>query len=136
MKSCTLLGNITRDIEIKQTKNGKNYIRFGLAVNSGYGDNKRTDFFDVVAWNKTAENIAKFFQKGSKILLETTPMQDRYEDKNGNKSSRVEFWVSNFYFVESKNANNGSTGDLPPMPSTDDGFMNIPDGIDEELPFN
>lgn len=150
MNRCYFTGRTTRDIEIRYTQ-GENSTavgRFSLAVETGYKDKKRTDFFNMTAWGKTAETMEKYVPKGTKIIVECEARQNNYTDRNGNKVNTVDFSVLNFEFAESKNAsqqNNGygnnqmsaSPNNSPEyMNDSGDGFMNIPDGIDEQLPFN
>lgn len=93
----------------------------------------------MTAFGKTAETLEKYATKGTKLFLECQANQNKYTDKNGNSVTAVDFTVLNFEFAESKNANQGEAITQPkpqPTPSNfGDGFMNIPDGIDEELPF-
>lgn len=137
MNKCYFTGRTTKDIEIRYTQ-GESQIavgRFSLAVETGYKDKKRTDFFNMTAWGKTAETMEKYIPKGTKIIVECEARQNNYTDRNGNKVNTVDFTVLNFEFAESKNA---SQRERPqPMPQTDsDGFMAIPTDIDNELPFN
>lgn len=139
MNKCFFVGRTTRDIELRYTQSNNTAIaKFSIATDSGYGDNKKTNFFNMTAWGKTAETLEKYAPKGTKLILECQAVQNQYTDKNGNKVNTVDFTVLNFEFAESKNANQQNKQSRPePMPQTDsDGFMNIPDGIDEELPFN
>ena len=138
MNKCFFVGRTTRDIELRYTQaNNTAVAKFSIATDSGYGENKKTNFFNMTAWGKTAETLEKYAPKGTKLILECQAVQNQYTDKNGNKVNTVDFTVLNFEFAESKNASQQSTQSRPePMPSSGDGFMNIPDGIDEELPFN
>ena len=133
MNKSYFLARTCKDIELRYTQNNKAVGRFSIAVDTGYGDNKKTSFFNCVAWEKTAETLEKYAPKGTKLLLECEAVQNQYEDKNGNKVNTVEFVVKNFEFCESKGQTQESA---PSAPVDKDGFMNIPDGIDEELPFN
>ena len=133
MNKCIFLARTTRDIEIRYTQSNKAVGRFSIAVDTGYGDNKKTGFFNCTAWDKTAETLEKYAPKGTKLLLECEAIQNQYEDKNRNKVSAVEFVVKNFEFCEGKKE---TQENAPAAPADQDGFMNIPDGIDSELPFN
>lgn len=130
---CFFTGRTTKDIEIRYTQNNKAVGRFSIAVDTGYGENKKTSFFNCTAWEKTAETLEKYAPKGTKLLLECEAAQVQYEDKNGNKVNTVEFVVKNFEFCESKGTQNNAT----PEKTDGDGWMNIPSNIDaDELPFN
>lgn len=131
---CFFTGRTTRDVEVRYTQQSNKAVgRFSLAVDTGYGENKKTNFFNCVAWEKTAETLKNHAPKGTKLFLECEAVQNQYEDKNGNKVNAVEFVVKNFEFCERKAE---SQDNAPSAPTDQDGFMNVPDGIDEELPFN
>lgn len=78
-----MMGRLTRDPEIKETSGGTKVAEFGLAVDSGWGENKRTTFVDITAWSKQAEFVAKYFHKGDGIHIEGRLDLDTWEDKNG-----------------------------------------------------
>lgn len=145
MNKCIFVGRTTRDIELRYTTGEKQtaVAKFSIATDSGYGDNKKTNFFNMTAWGKTAETLEKYAKKGTKLILECQAVQNQYTDKNGNNVNTVDFTVLNFEFAESRSAsqqNNNAQSNQPQtqqMSITDDGFMNIPDNIgDEGLPFN
>ena len=83
MNNVVLIGNISTDLELKQTMNGKSVCQFNLAVN-GYGE--KTDFIPVQVWNKQAENLVKFQQKGSKIGVSGRLSVDSYEQDGQKKT--------------------------------------------------
>lgn len=90
----------------------------------------------MTAWGKTAETLGKYAPKGTKLILECQAAQNQYADKNGNKINTVDFTVLNFEFAESKNVSQKNKQNRPePISDSSDGFMNIPDGIDSDLPF-
>ncbi len=137
MNKCYFIGRTTKDIELRYTQNNTALVKFSIATDSGYGDNKKTNFLNMTAWGKTAETLEKYAPKGTKLMLECQAVQNQYTDKNNNKVNTVDFTVLNFEFCESKNASQSNDGRTQRQPQTDsDGFMSIPDGIDEELPFN
>ena len=103
--------------------------RFSIAIDSGYGDKKKTNFFNCTIFGKQAEAFERYVPKGTKVLLECEANQNQYTDKNGNKVNSVDFIVKSFEFCESKSQNS------QPNPASSDGFINIPDGIESELPF-
>lgn len=138
MNKCIFTGRTTKDIEIRYIQNDSQTAigRFSLAVESGYKDKKRTDFFNMTAWGKTAETMEKYVPKGTKIILECEARQNNYTDRNGNKVNTVDFTALNFEFAESKNANQSEIPQAAQKNNVDsDGFMQIPDDMDE-LPFN
>ena len=132
MNKAIFCGRTTRSIELRYT-NGENQMavgHFSLAVESGYKDNKRTDFFNMVVFGKQAETMEKYVPKGAKILVECEAKQEQYTNKDGQKVNTVSFIVRNFEFCESKGSQQTQA-----KPQEDDGFMPVPDAIDEELPF-
>lgn len=82
MNKVILMGNLTRDVEIKEYANDTTVARAGIAVNRPF-KNKEVDFFNLVAFNKTAEFLSKYFAKGSKILVEGYLRVSNYEGKDG-----------------------------------------------------
>nr|WP_297873507.1 single-stranded DNA-binding protein [uncultured Blautia sp.] len=142
MNSCTFFGRLVRDVELRYSQSNVAVGRFTLAVNRAYqkGDVK-ADFLNMVAFGKTAENIEKFFRQGSRIVVHCHVQNENYTNKDGNKVYQTNFIVDSFSFVDTR-AEGGITQNQntqpapPPMPTDSDGFMNIPDGIDEELPFS
>lgn len=138
MNKCIFVGRTTRDIELRYTQaNNTALAKFSIATDSGYGENKKTNFFNMTAWGKTAETLEKYAPKGTKLVLECQAVQNQYTDKNGSKVNTVDFTVLSFEFAESKNASQQgeSRPQQQPQPSNGDGWMNIPEGIDSELPF-
>ena len=107
--------------------------KFSVALNRDFKKNgeNSADFINCVALGKTAEFIDKHFSKGKKIGMIAHVQTGNYKNKEGNTVYTTDFVVDKVEFVESKSAN-------AEVRRTDDndGFMNIPDGIDEELPFN
>ncbi len=139
MNICIFTGRTTKDIELRYTQDNTAVGTFSLAVDTGYGDRKKTSFFNCVAFKNSAESMEKYVKKGTKIIVQAEAQQNVYTDRNGNKRIDINFVVQSWEFAESKNdgaerSNNVVTP--PPAPVGSDGFMNIPYGIDEELPLN
>ena len=133
MNKCFFIGRTTSDITLKTTSNGTTYAKFSLAVDTGYGDNQKTSFLNMTAWNKMAETLSKYVPKGRKILVECEALQNQYKDKNGNNVNTVDFRVFDMEFCENKKDSNQKSN---PEKAADDGFMNIAEDNGEELPFN
>lgn len=108
------IGTLCKECELQESKGGKTFLNNSIAVNGING----TDFFNITAWGKNAEVIAKYFTKGMKIGLETHAQQQVYE-KNGFKQSTVNFIVDKLDFCEKK-------------AQQTDKFENVA----EDLPFN
>lgn len=134
MQKWLAMGRLTRDAEIRYSNDGKAVARFDFAVNrifkrEGEAD---TDFFSCVAFGKIAETIEKCnVCKGTKLLIEGEVRNNNYTNREGQKVYGTQILVNSFEFCESK-----GTGQQQASHSDYDGFMNIPDGIDEQLPFN
>ena len=96
-----LVGRTTKTIELKQNKNGTNYVQFTLAVNRPYKD-EQADFINCVAWNKTAETIAQYVSKGTMIGIEGRLQVRNYENEAGVRQYISEVLVNRFTFLESK----------------------------------
>lgn len=109
MNSVILLGNLTKDPEQFQTDKGKNGCRFGLAVN-GYGDH--TDFFNCCAFEKTAEFISKYFNKGSRICVRGSVQTGSYE-KDGVKHYTTTIFIQEVDFAQKKTDASNDSSQLP-----------------------
>ena len=147
MNKVILMGRLTRDAEIRysQGESSTAIARFSLAVDRRFrrdNDEQTADFINCVAFNKTAEFLERFGRKGTKFVLEGRIQTGSYTNKDGQRVYTTDVVVENIEVAESKNSNGGDgysgAGASAPSPSgaAGDGFMNIPDGIDEELPFN
>ena len=146
MNKVILMGRITRDADIRYTQGEKStaIARFSLAVDRRFkkdNDEQNTDFISCIAFGKIAEFLEKFGRKGTKFVVDGRIQTGSYNNKDGQKVYTTDVVVENIEFAESKNSSGsgGSTNQPAPAPSSSsagDGFMNIPDGINEELPFN
>lgn len=151
MNKVILMGNLTRDPEMRysQGENSLAIARFSLAVNRRFarqGD-PDVDFFNCTAFGKQAEFVEKYFKQGSRMLMTGRVQNDNYTNKNGEKVYSVQIIADEIEFAERKSASDqfagGNTGGFnegnkapEPAAAAGDDFMNIPDGIDESLPFN
>ena len=99
-----LTGRVTREWEIRATSNGTTIARNSIAVDSGYGDNKRTDFINLTAFGKTAETLEKYGFKGQKLLIEGRIQTGSYE-KDGVKHSTTDVIVDRSEFLSFKDNN-------------------------------
>lgn len=96
------------------------------------------DFINCVAFGKQAEFAERYLRQGTKIAITGRVQTGSYTNKDGQKVYTTDIVVEECEFAESKNANQGETNTQPkpqPTPSNYDGFMNIPDGVEDELPF-
>lgn len=138
MNSVQLVGRFTRDPEVRYTDSGSTIARFSLAVDRKYkSENGPTaDFPNCVAFGKTAEFIEKYFRKGMRMGCQGRIQTGSYTNNDGQKVYTTDVVVENCEFVESKSSQQSAEDSGGFEPAGDDGFMNIPDDIDEELPFN
>ena len=152
MNKVVLMGRLTRDPEVRysQGDNPLAIARFTLAVDRRFRrDGEQTaDFINCVVFGRSAEFTEKYFHQGTKVVVSGRIQTGSYTNREGQKVYTTDVVVEEQEFAESKNAG-GSNGGYSapqhnnPAPSANtsdlgsaDGFMNIPDGIDEELPFN
>lgn len=157
MNKVILMGRLTRDPEVRysQGASATAVARFSIAVDRRFKREGEpdADFFNCTCFGKQAEFAEKYLRKGTKIVTAGRIQNDNYTNKDGQMVYSVRVMVDEIEFAESKNASAGSEGGYTsgnnynngysnnnynrPAPSgAGDGFMNIPDGIDEELPFN
>ena len=95
------IGRLTRDPEIRYTQTGKAVASFSIAIDSGYGDNKKADFINIVAWDKLAEVCGNNIAKGRKIMVEGRLSIRDYE-QDGQKRRAAEIIAQNIEFLDSK----------------------------------
>ncbi len=159
MNKVILMGRLTRDPEIRYSQGASQtaVARFSVAVDRRFKREGEpdADFFNCTAFGKQAEFIERYLHKGTKIVLCGRIQNDNYTNKDGQMVSSVRVMVDEIEFAESKNASsgggdsynnggsfnngggyNGGGYNAPAASGAGEGFMNIPDGIDEELPFN
>lgn len=134
MNKIILMGRLTKDPEVRYTTENKAYARISLAVDRRFKKDGQpdADFFNCSAFGKTAEFVEKYLVKGSKIVISGTLQNNNYTDNNGVKHYSDSVIIEELDFAESKAK---STNTEPNYPKDADGFMNVPEGIDEELPF-
>ncbi len=144
MNKVILMGRMTRDPEVRYGgANNTAVARFTLAVDRRFkrdGEEQGADFIGCVAFGKTAEFIEKYGHKGTKFVLEGRIQTGSYTNGEGKKVYTTDVVCENIEFAESKSSQGGSSfngaAGFTPGSDAGDGFMNIPDGIEEEIPFN
>lgn len=144
MNKVILTGRLTRDPEIKYS-NGENttiVAHYTLAVDRRFkreGDEQTADFIRCVCFGKTAEFAGNYLKQGTKIVITGKIQTGSYTNKDGQKVYTTDVVVEEHEFAESKRTDfqtDKQNQEIPPAYTDKDGFMNIPDGIEEELPFN
>lgn len=154
MNKVILMGRLTRDPEVRYSpgENATAIARYTLAVDRRFnrsGEENSADFIGCIAFGKSGEFAERYLHKGTKIVVTGRLQTGSYVNKDGNKVYTTDVVVEEQEFAESKNnASNNDGGynidnsNAPAVPARSqttasaDGFMNIPDGIDSELPFN
>lgn len=144
MNKVILMGRLTRDPEIRYANNENNtcIANYTLAVDRRFkhqGDEQTADFINCVVFGRGAEFAENYLHQGTKIIAEGRIQTGSYTNRDGQKVYTTEVVVEEQEFAESKGSGSGSSQQNVPQQSPDvgpDGFMNIPDGIEEELPFS
>ena len=147
MNKVILMGRLTRDPEVRysQGEQATAIARYTLAVDRRVrrdGDQQTADFINCVAFGRLGEFAEKYLRKGTKIAITGRIQTGSYTKPDGTKVYTTDVVVEESEFAESKSASDNHASSFTPIdrpaPSSaaGDGFMNIPDGIDEELPFN
>lgn len=136
MNKVYLAGRLTKKPELKQTKNGKNVSDFSLALNRGIKDedgNEQVDFINCRCWNKVAENLCKYQDKGSFVIVEGSIRVDSYNDKNGDIKYTTYIMVENIEFTPKQTSKNQEQPKEKPIDNWDAG-KNV-EIDDDMLPF-
>ncbi len=146
MNKVILMGRLTRDPEVRysQGEQATAVARYTIAVDRRFrrdGEQQTADFIPCVAFGRLGEFAEKYLRKGIKIVVAGRIQTGSYTNREGQRVYTTDVIVEECEFAESKNSSGENAGFSPaerpsPGSAAGDGFMNIPDGIDEELPFN
>lgn len=145
MNKVVLIGRLTRDPEVRysQGSNPTAIARYSLAVDRRFKKEgePNADFINCVTFGRSAEFTEKYFKQGTKVAVSGRIQTGSYTDRDGRKIYTTDIVVEEQEFAggkgDSSNTNNTASEPTPqPAPTDGDGFMHIPDNIDEELPFN
>ena len=128
-------GRLTADPELRYTQSNVPNLEMNVAWSEKYKEVETKCFLRCKAWRTTAEFINKYFAKGQEIAVEGHMVTEQWQD-NGENKSRTICMIDKCHFCGSKGATQNQQPAQSPHGSADDDFMNIPDGIDEECPFN
>lgn len=139
MNKVILMGRLTRDPEVRYSADNMAVAKYTLAVDRR-GSNNEADFPSVTAFGKAAEFAEKYLHKGTKLVVTGRIQTGSYTNKDGQKVYTTEVIAEDQEFAESKSCTGATNSGNPVNDRTNgsspmDGFMNIPDGIDEDLPF-
>jgi single-strand DNA-binding protein len=122
LNQVTLMGNLTRDPELRQTPNGQNVCSFSLALNRSYKDasgewQEATDYIDIVAWGPLAERVTQYLTKGRRCLVQGR-LQSRSWEQEGQKRSKVEVLANDVTFLDSRGGEGGESSEAAPSKPT------------------
>lgn len=129
INNAVIMGRLTKDAEERKTNSGKSVCSFCVALDDRF-DKKKTHFVDVIAWNKTAEFVCKYFHKGSMIAVQGRLTTRTWEDKNGTKHKAVEIVADEVSFCGDKKSDTSHPADV--APPADEDYRDIPE---DDLPF-
>ena len=132
LNQVALMGRITHDLELKTSQSGANYINFSIAIDRNYNKNReerQTDFIPISAFGKQAEFVEKYLHKGTKVVISGAMNLDR-QLKDGKTITYPKINVREIEFAESKKDNESKAE------NKGNDFLNIPDGLVDELPFS
>lgn len=140
MNQVILIGRLARDVEMKETSSGKTYCRFSLAVDRGMSKAKKeeakakgietVDFIPCTAWDKTAETLSKYTEKGCRITVTGAIQRRSYEDKSGQKATVTDVVVRNAEIIDFK-----ASGSAKEAPEEGDFFQGFEPASDSRIPF-
>jgi single-strand DNA-binding protein len=136
LNQVTLMGNLTRDPELRQTPNGQNVTSFSLALNRAYKDasgewQEVTDYIDIVCWGPLAERVAQYLSKGRRCLVQGR-LQSRSWEQDGQKRNKVEVLANDVTFLDSRGAGDGDGG--APAPRSDSSASSSSQADDKPKP--
>lgn len=138
MNNIILMGNLGKDPEIRYSQDGKAVASFSLAVKRTYSKNGEyaTDWFNCVCFGAKATFVEKYLTKGTKVVISGELQNNNYTNKEGQTVYNVQIIVNSIEFAESKKAaeSNAPVENTPVQEES--GFVNVPEGVDELLPFN
>lgn len=147
MNTVSMIGTLTKDVESRYARNGTAIANFSIALNKKFSQNgklvERTSYFDAVCYGKTAEHIAEYFRKGSRIGITGELEQQRWQTNDGSNRSKVVILVKEFDFIDRKDSTKKRDGDTqnaggyrqPAQPPTHSPAHAETDVDDEEIPF-
>lgn len=145
-----LIGNLTRDPDVRMMSNGRPVCNFGIALNRSYKDGEgnrkdETTFVDVECFGPRAEAVGRFFTKGRAIFVEGRLKLDQWESKEGEKRSAIRVVLDNFEFVDSKQEGSTTTNrnfqssvtpaNTDSLPASEDSPNKSEENLDDDVPF-
>lgn len=139
MNRAVIIGNLTKDPELRTTPQGISVCTFTVAVNRGFGDKKDVDFIPVVTWRGLADNCGRFLAKGRKVGVSGRIQTRSYDTNNGERRYVTEIVADDVEFLTPKSEGGSRMADVPPPPDDAGLFGDEPDDFepldDEQMPF-
>lgn len=135
MNKVMLIGNLTRDPELRTTSSGVSFCSFGIAVNRNFTNangEREADFINITVWRGTAENCAKYLSKGRKVAVVGSLQSRTYDDKEGNKRYSLDVVADDVEFLSSRSE--GDQAPASPRPAAKKPVADL-EPVDDELPF-
>lgn len=133
-----IMGRITKDLELRRTQSGTAVTSFSIAVDEDFkskeSGERKTNFFDVVAWRQTAEFVCQYFGKGRMVTVDGKLQVRDWQDKDGNKRKSVEVVADSVYFADSRRAESDTSYTQNAAEETVGAFTEVSED-DGELPF-
>ena len=141
MNKVIMIGRLTRDPEVSSSASGTAFARFSIAVDRRFKREGEpdADFFNCTSFGKQAEFVERYLKKGTKVVVSGRLQNNNYTNKDGQKVYDVRIMVEDIEFAESKNASSDGSytgGQSQGSAAGGNDFLNIPDGLVEELPFS
>jgi single-strand DNA-binding protein len=135
-----LMGNLTQDVQLKHTANNTAIAKFGMAVNRRYRNSngemqEETTFIDCEAWARTAETMAKYLNKGRPVFIEGRLRLNEWQDRDGNKRSKLLVVVDTFTFVDSRQGGGNQGGSRQTEPASTGGNGEGGGSANDDIPF-
>lgn len=130
MNKLTIIGNLTRDPELRTTQSGKNVCTFTVAVNRR-GQQQEADFFRVSAWDKLGENCQRYLVKGRKVAVEGSVSVNSYTTQSGENRASLEVFARDVEFLSAREES-APAAPVSPVPAASVGYEEV---IDDDLPF-
>lgn len=138
MNVITLVGRLTVAPELKHTETGIAVSRFSIAVDRAFqkqGEERQTDFINIVAWRSSAEFLCRYFKKGQRIGVTGSVRTGSYMDRDGIKRNTFEVYADRLEFVERKEKSSSSESTNSVPTDNQENFSEVPPPYNDELPY-
>lgn len=135
MNKVELIGRLTKDPELRYTKNNIAVASYTIAINTGYGEKQQTDYINISTWGKSGEFVNKYFKKGQAIAIVGRLKNNNYEDKNGNKKYTIEVITEDIEFIGGKSQEENQEENIEIPQNYKSEYEDTITLDDDELPF-